>query len=177
MSKVSSKLINDLKSTSKEVMEVAFNQIYNTYSYLIFYISLQIVKDNEIAKDITNETFYKMFINKDKIDNNKNLKYYLTTICKNLSINYLNSKKNEKEYLEGIIVNDNRVDHFDEYIDKFKDFLNQEELDLIIYHLLYDYSFKEIALMKNVTTSVVSSKYRRTIIKVRNHYKGGKIDE
>ena len=77
MSKVSFKLINDLKSTSKEVMEAAFNQIYNTYSYLIFYISLQIVKDNEIAKDITNETFYKMFINKDKIDNNKNLKYYL----------------------------------------------------------------------------------------------------
>ena len=89
----------------------------------------------------------------------------------------MNSKKNEKEYLEGIFVNDNRVDHFDEYIDKFKDFLNQEELDLIIYHLLYDYSFKEIALMKDVTTSVVSSKYRRTIIKVRNHYKGGKIDE
>lgn len=172
MGKVSTKILDNLKSPLREKMEESFNYIYHEYSYLVFYISLQIVRDNEAAKEITNETFYKLFLNKDKIDNNKNLKYYLTTISKNLSINYLNSLKNQEEYVEGISFYEDNHDHFNDYIEKFKEFLNQEELDLIVLHLLYDFSFKEIAKEKGTTVDAISSKYRRTLVKVRKHYKG-----
>ena len=96
MSKINLKVLYDLKSPSREKMENAFNIIYKEYSYLVFYVSLKIVKDNDIAKDITNETFYKFYSNKDNIDSEKNIKYYLTTISKNLSLNYLSSIKNEE---------------------------------------------------------------------------------
>ena len=33
--------------------------------------------------------------------------------------------------------------------------------------------FKDLAIMKNVTTDVISSKYRRTLIKIRKNYKKG----
>ena len=49
---------------------------------------------------------------------------------------------------------------------------NEYEIDLVVLHLLYDYSFKEIAKQYNVSTSVISSKYRRTIKKVKQYYKG-----
>ena len=93
MSAVNFKVLYDLKSPHREVMERAFNIIYKEYSYLVFYVSLKIVKDNDIAKDITNETFYKLYSNKENIDSTKNLKYYLTTISKNLSLNYISSIK------------------------------------------------------------------------------------
>ena len=64
-------------------------------------------------------------------------------------------------------------DHFNDYIEKFKEFLDEEEIDLIVYHLLYGFTFKDLAIMKNVTTDVISSKYRRTLIKIRKNYKKG----
>lgn len=173
MSKVNVKVLYDLKSPNREVMERAFNIIYKEYSYLVFYVSLKIVKDNDIAKDITNETFYKMFSNKDNIDSDKNLKYYLTTISKNLSLNYINSIKHEEELDENMIYTYDNHDHFNDYIEKFKEFLNEEELDIIIYHLLYGFTFKELAMAREVSVDVISSKYRRTIIKIRNYYKKG----
>ena len=162
MSAVNFKVLYDLKSHHREVMERAFNIIYKEYSYLVFYVSLKIVKDNDIAKDITNETFYKMYSNKENIDSTKNLKYYLTTISKNLSLNYINSIKQEEELDENIVYSEDTHDHFDEYIEKFKEFLDEEEIDLLVYHLLYGFTFKDIAMMKEVSIDVISSKYRRT---------------
>ena len=47
MSAVNFKVLYDLKSPHREVMERAFNIIYKEYSYLVFYVSLKIVKDND----------------------------------------------------------------------------------------------------------------------------------
>lgn len=173
MSAVNLKVLYDLKSPHREVMERAFNIIYKEYSYLVFYVSLKIVKDNDIAKDITNETFYKMYANKENIDSTKNLKYYLTTISKNLSLNYISSIKQEEELDENIAYTEDNHDHFNDYLEKFKEFLNEEELDLLVYHLLYGFTFKDIAMLKEVSVDVISSKYRRTIIKIRKYYKKG----
>ena len=173
MSKINFKVLYDLKSPSREKMENAFNTIYKEYSYLVFYVSLKIVKDNDIAKDITNETFYKFYSNKDNIDSEKNIKYYLTTISKNLSLNYLSSIKHEEPLDENVMYKNEQRDHFNDYIEKFKEFLDEEEIDLIVYHLLYGFTFKDLAIMKNVTTDVISSKYRRTLIKIRKNYKKG----
>lgn len=173
MSKINFKVLYDLKSPSREKMENAFNIIYKEYSYLVFYVSLQIVKDNDIAKDITNETFYKFYANKDNLDSEKNIKYYLTTISKNLSLNYLSSIKHEDPLDENVMYNDEKKDHFNDYIEKFKDFLDKEEIDLIVYHLLYGFTFKDLAILKNVSIDAISSKYRRTLIKIRKNYKKG----
>ena len=171
MGKINNKVINNLFSTNKRIVEDAFNTIYNEYSYLVYYVSLKIVKDESIASEVTNETFMMFFINKDRININKNLKYYLTSTSKNLSINYL-AKANRLEPLnENIASVTYKKDHFMDYIDKFKGFLDGEEIDLIVLHLLYDFSFKEIAKDKNVSINVITSKYNRTIKKVRKYYK------
>ena len=80
MAKITFLTLNNLKSTSKEVVENAFNIVYKEYSYLVFYVVLQIVKDNDLALELTNETFTNFFINKDNINSSKNVKYYLTII-------------------------------------------------------------------------------------------------
>ena len=173
MKKISNKVINNLFSTNKEVVEESFNVIYNEFSYLIYYLSLKIVKDESMACEITNETFMMFFINKDRIDINRNLKYYLTSTAKNLSINYLNKINKLEPLNDNISVFNTNVDHFNEYIEKFKDFLDEQEIDLIVLHLLYDFTFKEIAKEKNVSINVITSKYNRAIKKVRKHYKEG----
>lgn len=170
MAKITSKTLKRLKSPSHSVMESAFNAIYKEYSYLVYYVSLKIVKDKEIARDVTNETFLKFFDKKNYLKNVNSVKSYLATTSKNLSLNYLVSQE-KIVLLNEDIEEESKQDDFESYIAKFKEYLDEEEVDLIIYHLLYDFSFKEIALKNNTTTNAVSSKYRRAIIKVRKHFK------
>lgn len=174
MAKISFLTLNNLKSTSKEVVENAFNIVYKEYSYLVFYVILQIVKDNDLALELTNETFTNFFINKDNINSSKNVKYYLVTTGKNLAINRMKKDSRIIELSDNYTYELNKTDDFKSYIEKFKEFLNKEEIDLIVYHLLYDFSFKEIARNKNVSINVISSKYKRAIDKIKKYYKENK---
>lgn len=168
---ITNKDLKDLKSSSKQVMERAFNDIYQEYKLLVYFVSFDILKNQEDAKDITNETFMQFFINKNKIRNYKKIKYYLLTTCKNLSINLL-KKNNKYEQLDNEIACFDQKNEFNTYIDKFKEYLNEEELELIIYKFLYDFTFKDIAKEKGVSIDSISSKYKRTLGKVKKHYKG-----
>ncbi len=109
--------------------------------------------------------------NKNKIRNYKKIKYYLLTTCKNLSINLL-KKNNKYEQLDNEIACFDQKNEFNTYIDKFKEYLNEEELELIIYKFLYDFTFKDIANEQGVSIDSISSKYKRTLDKVKKHYKG-----
>ena len=174
MAKITFLTLNNLKSTSKEVVENAFNIVYKEYSYLVFYVVLQIVKDNDLALELTNETFTNFFINKDNINSSKNVKYYLVTTGKNLAINRMKKDSRIIELSDNYTYELNKTDDFKSYIEKFKEFLNKEEIDLIVYHLLYDFSFKEIAKSKKVSINVISSKYKRAIDKIKKYYKENK---
>ena len=168
---ITNKNLKYLKSSSKQVMERAFNDIYQEYKLLVYFVSFDILKNQEDAKDITNETFMQFFINKNKIRNYKKIKYYLLTTCKNLSINLL-KKNNKYEQLDNEIACFDQKNEFNTYIDKFKEYLNEEELELIIYKFLYDFTFKDIANEQGVSIDSISYKYKRTLDKVKKHYKG-----
>ena len=77
--------------------ESTFDQIYSEYNKLVFYVIYQIVKDQEITKDLVQETFLTVY---NKIDqyNGGNFKYWILQIAKHLAINYhdrvINKEKN-----------------------------------------------------------------------------------
>ena len=52
---ITNKDLKDLKSSSKQVMERAFNDIYQEYKLLVYFVSFDILKNQEDAKDIANE--------------------------------------------------------------------------------------------------------------------------
>ncbi len=172
MARISSKTLKSLSSPSREIMEDAFKKIYDEYAYLLYYLSLKIVRNAETAKEIVNESFLIFFEHKEEVSKIKNLKSYLTSICHNLSINALYKESRFQGYNEDIAESNDvySCDQFASYMEKFKDFLDEEEVDLIVFHLLYDYSFKEIASYKKVSLNVITGKYRRAIEKIRKHY-------
>ena len=56
---------------------------------------LRILKDPQDADEVTNETFRKAFINKDKIKYPNKLEGWLHTIAKNTAIDYVRQRKDE----------------------------------------------------------------------------------
>ena len=175
MEKISYSVIKGLCSLNREEMEKSFNIIFEKYRYLVYYVAYDILKSEEEAKDIVNETFLKMYENRGNFDNESKLKYFLLVTAKNLSINRYNQNKDHLAYsddIEGKADSDN----LSIYLEKFKEVLDEEEYQYLVLHLIYGFKFKEIAIANNLTTSQVSSKYQRGINKLRDFY-GGSFNE
>ena len=116
-----------------------------------------------------------MYETRKDFDKESKLKYFLLVTAKNLSINRYNQNKDHLTYsddIEGKIDSEN----LSIYLEKFKEVLDEEEYQYLVLHLVYGFKFKEIAIANNLTTSQVSSKYQRGIIKLRDFY-GGSFNE
>ena len=173
MTKIRNQTIEKLRSTSKEEVDSVFNLIFNKYKNLVYYVSFDILKNSEDAKDIVNDTFLKMYDNRGKLISETKLKYFLLVSAKNLSINRYNENKNHLPYSDDV-EGQSDDSHLSIYLDKFKDVLDAKEYRFLVLHIVYEFSFREIAKTYNLTTSQVSSKYQRGIKKLRDYY-GGKL--
>ena len=171
MEKINGFVLRRLCSTSKKKVNDSFNLIFNKYRYLVYYVSFDIIKNEEEAKDIVNETFLKMYERRTSFAKESKLKYFLLATAKNLSINRLKANKYHLPYSDDIEGEKEEVG-VSIYLEKFKEVLDEKEYQYIVLHLLYDFSFKEIAKANGLTTSQVSSKYRRGIKKLRDFYGG-----
>ena len=81
----------------------AFNTIYDMYSKRLYFFSLKLCKSREVAEEIVQDTFTKLWINRESIQNKESISSLIFTIARNNLINshrsYVNSPKCE-EYLE-----------------------------------------------------------------------------
>ena len=172
MEKIGYRTLKGLCSSDKQEMNDSFNVIFNKYRYLVYYVSYDILKNEEESKDIVNDTFMKMYEKRYDFNSETKLKYFLMVTAKNLSINRYNQLKDHLTYSDDIGEGTD-CEGVNIYLEKFKEVLDEEEYRYLVLHLIYGFKFKEIAVSNNLTTWQVSSKYERGINKLRKIY-GGK---
>jgi len=172
MGKIGYSVLKKLCSTSIEERDKSFNFIFEKYRYLVYHVSFDVLKSDEEAKDIVNETFIKMYEKRRDFMNESKLKYFLLVTAKNLSINRYSQTKGHLSYFDDM---EGKCDEksVSIYLEKFKDVLDEEEYQYLVLHLIYEFTFREIAKANKLTTSQVSSRYQRGIKKLRDYY-GGK---
>ena len=172
MEKIGYSILKKLCSTSNEERNQSFDIIFKKYRYLVYYVSFDILKNEEEAKDIVSETFLKMYEKRREFMTETKLKYYLLVTAKNLSINRYNQLKDRLDYSDDLKGNEEGL-NVNVYLEQFKDTLDEEEYHYLVLHIIYGFSFREIAKANKLSTSQVSSKYRRGVEKLKDHY-GGK---
>ena len=69
--------------------QIAFKQIFNRYQDKLLFYTFAIVKSKGAAKDIVQETFIKLWTNREKLDPDRSLSGFLHTIARNMALNYL----------------------------------------------------------------------------------------
>lgn len=162
------KLKHALKSKDSSAIHLVFEEIYCTYGKLIYFTIMQYVKNNMDVEDFTQEVFLSFFNNLRKTEI-KNIKYYLVVSAKNRAINFIKSHQNKFILDENIIYSLEQVDDKNEnyilIISNMKKYLNNNEIDIIIQHSIYDYSFKELSLKYNKSINTIISIYHRAIKK------------
>jgi RNA polymerase sigma-70 factor (ECF subfamily) len=100
-----------LKITN-QLTEAKFKEFFeNHYEELVF-LSHRYVKDSDTARDIVQKAFIQLWDKRDEIDPDRNVKSYLSTSVRNLSLNWLRDNKKFNQDLlayEGIEIEDESV--------------------------------------------------------------------
>lgn len=160
--------------TLKQRRRKDFELIYKKYYKLVYFISLTLVKDEHVAQDIMQDTFVSFMNHIEDYQENGKVKQYLTTISKNLSLNYLTRKNKKHEILdEETILNSSSNDHTNNKIEvmlTLEKTLLMEEVKIVSLKVLYDYSFKEIAEEMNQSIGMIQAKYYKAIEKLKVHF-------
>ncbi len=166
----------------------AFAKIFESYyKKLVFFIK-EFLNDTEVAKEIAQDTFIKLWEIKESLLPNTNITGLLYTIARNKSLNYLKQLSVTKKYLKSHSVEQNRLSlnqsSLDNNVFNFVIYneLNEKILEAIdklpprskeIFKLSRNkgLSYKEIAQKLNISVNTVENLMVTTLKKLRETLK------
>ncbi len=165
-------VVHKLKSNNENLILEGLQELYDEYYKLVYFCINGIVENSLDTEDLVEEVFLKVYNVRDLLDSNKNIKYYILTIAKNLAIDFLRKKKTHIEYNDDYVLNyvvpsKESTHTFNELIVMLQQYLSKEEIDIIVYHFLYNETFDAIARKMGKPASTVRTIYNRSLKKVR----------
>ena len=161
-------------SKLKRRREKDFKEIYLKYYKLVHYVSLLIVKDEHIAEDIMQDTFVSFMNHIEDYKDDGKVRQYLTTISRNLSLNYIKKKSTTNEIILEDVTQDISYTERKYKEIEIKLTLNKTlsivESEIVSLRVLFDYSFKDISEELNLSIGEVQAKYYKAINKLKEHF-------
>ncbi len=144
------------------------NQLVTKYLTPVYSFVFRLVRDKDLAEDITQETFIKAW---KKMDDTQNIRAFLFTIARNLAYDHF--RKNKDEYFEDEMEVPDTAPLAPEILDNEEIIksLDHKHLDLILLHDVEDMTFEEIAEIVQRPMNTVKSQYRRALHDLHQKYK------
>jgi RNA polymerase sigma-70 factor (ECF subfamily) len=189
MTKTDEQLVGDFLDGNEQALE----KIVEKYLKPIYNFTYQLTRDIGASQDITQDVFVKMWKNLDSFDGGKKFSTWLYTIAKNTAYDYLKKKKTLPfaafENAAGINVLENIEDETILYSEAllqkmddakeaqfFLDALSPELQIIFSLHHKQGFSLVEIAGILGSPINTIKSKYRRTLMSLRNLYPSKSAD-
>lgn len=163
-------LAEPIKNNKNYIAEDHFDSIYDKYSNKIYNLAYRMAGNKEVAEDITQETFFKVFSNYNKFKGDSNTFTWIYSITKNLCLQHLKKiKKREFQTIEGLIETAGAQNDKDQYekLEKYW-YINQVKNGCLL-GLLRCLSFNQrIAFILNILNDVSISDVSRIVNKSEN---------
>lgn len=115
------------KSTLRKIKagnQKAFREAYDAYHKRVFAMGLKFLKSEELAKEVVQDVFIKIWRNRTNIDLTKNFEVYLISICRNHIINLLRKASTHKKILHTIFINQSLIEETTLNTVLYKEFQN-----------------------------------------------------
>jgi RNA polymerase sigma-70 factor (ECF subfamily) len=168
---------SDLHSYIKELQKgnmTAFDPLYYETKNLVYYTILNIVKDPSLSEDLMQETYLKALEKIHTFKTNTSVTSWFTTIARNMAINEFNRRKRELS----IDVNDQEELFGSQESTSEKELLVREILqnledtdrDIVVYHLINDLKFRQIADILDMPLGTVTWRYNQAIKNIQSKY-------
>ena len=141
-----------------------FDDIYEEYFDRVYYKVLSVVKNNDDAEDIYQETFISAYKNLSKFREESNIYTWIYRIAINKTYDFFKKRKVEFEINDDVLSLPEDI-NFDTKVilqEKLK-LISEKEREIVILKDIYGYKLKEIAEMKNMNLSTVKSVYYKAL--------------
>lgn len=156
-------------------------KFYNTYFENVYKTCFFILKDENLAKDSTQETFFKAFKNIHKLEDASKEKAWITTIASRTSIDIYNKHKKRNEILDDDKIiyqqtdtSNGTNDALDNMaLSKALDHLKPEQKEIMILKYIEEHSEKDIAALLGIELGTVKSRLHRAKNKLAHFMKSG----
>lgn len=160
---------------------LAFRKIFELYQGKLLFYCTDIVKEESVAKDIVQETFIRLWVNRQKVDPDQSLSGYLHTIVRNLSLNHLKragyDKRLKQHIWKAIEEEQNRISTEEIIFGKECECLVDEAVDRLpprrklIFKLSREenMSHLEIAAKLNISKNTVKNQIVSALKDIRSH--------
>lgn len=156
-------------------MEKDFEEIYNQYFKDVYKFIYSICRNEHVAEEVTQETFFKALKNIDKYNGQCKFYVWLCQIAKNTYFT-IYKKNSRNEELSEVMLDDNLLEKMidkESALEVYKQIHLLEEPYKEIFYLrtFCDLSFKEIAIIYEKQENWARIIYYRAKIKVREGLK------
>lgn len=156
----------ELLSQLQSGNEKAFEQLYRTYSLQIFKKLLRLVKQEEVAKELLQDVFLRIWEKRETIDPDKSFRAYLYRIAQNLVTDLFRRAAYDRKLLEHLIAATTELYNPMEDASNLKDgnAMLQQAIDSLspqrrkIYTLckIEGKSYEEVSQMLGISASTIS---------------------
>ena len=141
-----------------------FDNIYEEYFDRVYYKLLSVVKNDDDAEDICQETFISVYKNLSKFREESNIYTWIYRIAINKTYDFFKKRKLEFEINDEVLSLPEDI-NFDTKVileEKLK-LISEKEREIVILKDIYGYKLKEIAEIKNMNLSTVKSVYYKAL--------------
>lgn len=163
-------LIKGLRDKSEEAFEVLFD----SYKNILFFHINGILKNHQLSEEVLIDTIEKIYLNIDKFDG-KFFNAWIIKIAKNAAISELRKTKDTTLFDDNILYSESISSYdYQDILSDLKEILSEEDFMIIIYHIVYNISLKEISEILSIPIGSISYRYRSSMKIAKNYFKEGK---
>ncbi|WP_421920437.1 RNA polymerase sigma-70 factor [Marinifilum sp.] len=151
-----------------------FEQLFKENYNSLYYYAYSIVNDNELAKDLVNDSYEEIWNRRNKLDISYSLLSFLYRVVKNKCINHLRKQDVEQKYLD-------RAKQFLEESDEYKDYdlimadimkaieqLPEQGRKVFTKCFIENLSYKEAAKDLNLSVNTIKTHVKNSLKRLRN---------
>lgn len=147
----------------------AFNELYKQTGKGVFAFIYSYLKNYQDAEDVLQGVYLKIKLNAYQYKQGTNARAWILQIAKNLSLNEIKKRKPAEELTDD--VPSTQFSPSMGISDVMNKVLDEDERQIMILHVLWGYKHREIAEILNCPTGTVTSKYKRSIEKMKQALK------
>lgn len=141
-----------------------YNNIVDQYSDRIYYFLIRLLGDEEVASDLTQDTFMQLWNHRDNVDPEK-IKSWLFTTARNKAFNQIKKSREirwEQSFEEiGECRSSELTFEYRDFLDQGFKLLTPEQRSLVLLRDLEGYDYNEIAELSGVPQQHVKARLFR----------------
>lgn len=154
--------------TKQSTIDSLFEDLYATYAGLLGFVLASFDLDDDAKRDIINEAFFNLYLNRNKVDD---VKYYLISSVKNKAINELKRRQR-------FVTLDDYYDYFSVssvqqeteakvVMEQLLESMTDEEKQLFNLYIIENMTSAEVAEILKMNSNTVRTKWNRLLAKIK----------